>query len=132
MDISLITIWSLNGWRNAWGNRIDEGGGCFINRQNAIKHFERDRRAGSSWDITMHAGFLIKENNDIFLVYKMVRDDDYNQYIKKFIGSKKTKDMLVDILKDDNLNYYKLEGYHNPLFLNEKNIADIGHIRYLN
>lgn len=44
MDISLIAIWSLNGWRNAWGNHVDEGGGNFINRRNAIKHFDRDRR----------------------------------------------------------------------------------------
>jgi hypothetical protein len=131
MDISLIAIWSLNGWRNAWGNHVDEGGGYFINRQNAIKHFDKDRRAGSSWHITMYAGFLIKENNDTFLIYKMI-DDEYNQYIKKFIGKKKINDMLIEILKNYDLNYYKLEDSNNPIFLNENNINSIGEMRSLN
>lgn len=132
MDISLIAIWSLVGWRNAWGNHVDEGGGNFINRESAIKHFNRDRRAGSSWYITMNTGFLIKDNDDIFLIYKMTTDDNYNQYIKKFIGKKKAKDMLIDILKNYNLDYHKLEDCNNPLFLNENNIDSIAQMRALN
>lgn len=130
-EISIVAIWTLNGSRNAWGNYVNEGGGHFLNNGSALKHFNKYRRSGSSWNLIMHAGFLIKETNDTFLVCSFY-DVEYNKYIKDFIGKKKVNEMLMEVLDNKSLRYYKVVNYNNSLFLDDKNIGNIGVKRDLN
>ena len=135
MHVKLIAIWSLGGWRHAWGNHVSEGGGKYLYKENALKYFNKRRRAGSSWYLTMNVGFLIKDNNNIYVTSCYYSKKDIcTEIVKDFIDQKTSFEIFEDILKlnDNNLRFYKIKNYDNLFFLNKSNIDDLDKMRQIN
>lgn len=121
--IEPVLVWEARGWRNAWGNTIEDGKGFFLNQLNAISFSNKNKRKGSSWYIYSNIAFLVKKDNHTYLlkVCNWGNKDIIEQSDR--LALDKILDDVINNLKYD-FDFYYQGNYKECTLLDIKNFKE--------